>query len=161
MGKSLCCCFLNKTKTFKFTSLTLKVGDNSFIIHKSAYHSLSLLISKRGFSSLQTRKTFGKIQRGNCRFLRAVFHWVEFSTRNDILSCLLTSTLPQLVFKQKKMLLRGKFLLVENGLNSCHKSDATQLCIPIILSFRLLRNISIMITNNRLVLLLPIGSNYV
>ena len=37
------------------------VGDNSLIIHKSAYHLFSVLISKRGFPSLQTRKTFGKI----------------------------------------------------------------------------------------------------
>ena len=43
----------------------VKVGDNSLIIHKSAYHLFSVLISKRGFSSLQTRKTFGKIVSGN------------------------------------------------------------------------------------------------
>ena len=47
----------------------LKVGDNSLIIHKSAYHLFSLLISKRGFSFLQTRKKFGKILSGNYRFL--------------------------------------------------------------------------------------------
>ena len=47
----------------------VKVGDKSLIIHKSAYHLFSLLISKRDFSSLQTRKTFGKILRGNYRFL--------------------------------------------------------------------------------------------
>ena len=46
-----------------------KVGDKSLIIHKSAYHLFSLLISKRGFPSLQTRKTFGKIMSGNYRFL--------------------------------------------------------------------------------------------
>ena len=46
-----------------------KVGDNSLIIHKSAYHLFSVLISKRGFSSMQTRKTFGKILSGNYRFL--------------------------------------------------------------------------------------------
>ena len=51
---------------------------------------------------------------------------------------------------------------------TCHKSDATQLRIPIephngayLSSFTLLRNICIVITNNRLVLLLPIESNYV
>ena len=47
----------------------IKVGDKSLIIHKSAYHLFSLLISKRGLSSLQTRKTFGKILSGNYRFL--------------------------------------------------------------------------------------------
>ena len=45
------------------------IRDNSLIIHKSAYHLFSVLISKRGFSSLQTRKTFGKILSGNYRFL--------------------------------------------------------------------------------------------
>ena len=45
--------------------------------------------------------------------------------------------------------------------DTCHKSDDTQLCIPITSNFRLLRNISIVITHKRLVLLLPIGSNYV
>ena len=45
--------------------------------------------------------------------------------------------------------------------NSCHKSENKQLCIPITSNFRLLRNISIVITNKRLVLLLPIRSNYV
>ena len=44
---------------------------------------------------------------------------------------------------------------------TCHKSDATQLRIPVASSFTLLRSISIIITNNRLVLLLPIESNYV
>ena len=47
----------------------IKVGDYSLKIHKSAYHLFSVLISKRGFSSLQTRKTFGKILSGNYRFL--------------------------------------------------------------------------------------------
>ena len=92
----------------------LKVGDNSLIIHKSAYHLFSVLISKRGFSSLQTRKTFRK------------------DSEREL-------PLP----------------------DTCHKSDAPQLRISITLSFTLLRNISIVITNNRLVLLLPIGSNYV
>ena len=90
----------------------LKVGDKSLIIHKSAYHLFSLLISKRSFPSLQTRKTFGEIMSGNYRFLipviRVMAHNCEFP-----------------------------------------------------LNFRLLRNISIVITNKRLVLLLPIGSNYV
>ena len=40
---------------------SFKVRDKSLIIHKSTYHLFSLLILKRGFSSLQTRKTFGKI----------------------------------------------------------------------------------------------------
>ena len=33
----------------------------------------------------------------------AVFHWAEFSVRNDIFFRLLTPTLHQLVLKQKKM----------------------------------------------------------
>ena len=49
--------------------MLFKVRDNSLIIRKSAYHLFSLLISKRDFSSLQTRKTFGKILSGNYRFL--------------------------------------------------------------------------------------------
>ena len=89
---------------------TLKVGDKSLIIHKSAYHLFSLLVSKRGLSALQT-------------FVR--------SERELPLPC------------------------------SCYKSDATQLQILITLSFTLLHNISIVITNNRLVSLLPIGSNLV
>ena len=59
-----------------------KVGDKSLIIHKSAYHLFSLLISKRGFPSLQTRKTFGKIMSGNYRFLipviRVMAHNCEY-----------------------------------------------------------------------------------
>ena len=35
--------------------------------------------------------------------VRAVFHLAEFSARNDIFFCLLTPTLCQLVFEQKKM----------------------------------------------------------
>ena len=56
---------------FKFSGLRrdLKVGDYSLIIHKSAYHLFSVLISKRHFPSLQTRKTFGEILSGNHRFL--------------------------------------------------------------------------------------------
>ena len=57
----------------------LKVGDKSLIIHKFAYHLFSLLISKRGFSSLQTRKTFGKILSGNYRFLIPV---IRVTTHN-------------------------------------------------------------------------------
>ena len=91
----------------------LKVGDKSLIIHKSAYHLFSLLISKRGFSSLQTRKTFGKILSWNYRFLMPV---IRVTTRNCA------------------------YLL--------HRTSD-------------LRNISIVITNKRLVLLLPIGSNHV
>ena len=48
----------------------VKVGDYSLIIHKSSYHLLSVFISKRGFSSLQTRKLFGEILSGNHHFLR-------------------------------------------------------------------------------------------
>ena len=47
----------------------IKVGDNSLVIHKSAYHLSSVLISKQGFSFLQMRKTFGKILSGNYCFL--------------------------------------------------------------------------------------------
>ena len=57
------------SRDWSMYSNILKVVDNSLIIHKSAYHLFSLLISKRGFSSLQTRETFGKILRGNYRFL--------------------------------------------------------------------------------------------
>ena len=46
-----------------------KVGDYNLKIHKSAYHLFSVFISKRGFSSLQTRKSFGEILSGNHRFL--------------------------------------------------------------------------------------------
>ena len=95
--------------------MLIKVGDNSLIIYKSAYHLFSLLISKRGFSSLQTRKTFGKILSGNYRFLIPV---IRVTT------------------------------------HLCRHTTITS-------NFRLLRNISIVITNKRLVLLLPIGSNYV
>ena len=34
--------------------------------------------------------------------LEAVFHYAEFSARNDIFFCLLTPTVHQLVFKQRK-----------------------------------------------------------
>ena len=57
----------NHTKRSNWSSF--KVGDKSLIIHKSAYHLFSLLVSERGLSALQTRKTFGKIQSGNYRFL--------------------------------------------------------------------------------------------
>ena len=60
-------CLMDSGNTCKKPSI--KVGDKSLIIKKSAYHLLSLLISKRGFSSLKTRKTFGKILSGNYRFL--------------------------------------------------------------------------------------------
>ena len=51
--------------------LFLKVGDYSLKIHKSAYHLFSVFISKRGFPSLQTRKSFGEILSGNHRLLRS------------------------------------------------------------------------------------------
>ena len=66
----------------------IKVGDNSLIIHKSTYHLFSLLISNRGFSSLQTRKTFGKILSGNYRFLipviRVTPHNCAYSLYNQL-----------------------------------------------------------------------------
>ena len=40
---------------------TIKVGDYSLKIHKSAYHLFSVFISRRSFSSMQTRETFGTI----------------------------------------------------------------------------------------------------
>ena len=97
--------FLLSLQAFDF-----KVGDNSLIIHKSAYYLFSVLISKLGFSSLQTRKTFSKILSGKYRFLipviRVVFHLAEFSARSDIFFRLLTPTFRQSIFKQKKMPLR-------------------------------------------------------
>ena len=59
-----------KYYTSTMTSVFLKVGEYSLKIHKSAYHLFSVFISKRGFSSLQTRKSFGEILSGNHRFLR-------------------------------------------------------------------------------------------
>ena len=50
--------------------LFIKVGDYSLKIRKSAYYLFSVFISKRGFSSLQTRRSFGEILSGNHRFLR-------------------------------------------------------------------------------------------
>ena len=94
---------------------SFKVGDKSLIIHKSAYNLFSLLISKRGLSSLQPRKTFGKILSGNYHFLIPVIR----------------------------------------------VTDATQLRILITLNFTLFLNIIIVITNNRLLSLLPVGCNYV
>ena len=54
---------------YELANCHLKIKDYSLKIHKSAYHLFSVLISKRGFSSLQTRKTFSKILWGNYRFL--------------------------------------------------------------------------------------------
>ena len=54
----------------------LKVGYYSLKVHESAYHLFSVLISKRGFSSLQTRKTFGEMLSGNHRFLIPVIRVV-------------------------------------------------------------------------------------
>ena len=50
--------------------LIIKVGDYSLKIHKSEYHLFQVFISKRAFSSLQTRKSFGEILSGNHHFLR-------------------------------------------------------------------------------------------
>ena len=52
-----------------YLAMSFKVGDYSLKIHKSAYHLCSVLISKRGFSSLQARKTFVEILSGNRHFL--------------------------------------------------------------------------------------------
>ena len=42
----------------------LKVGGYSLKIHKSACHLFLVLISKGGFSFMQTRETFGEISSG-------------------------------------------------------------------------------------------------
>ena len=52
------------------TNINNKVGDYSLKIHKSAYHFILVFISKRGFSSPKTRKSFGEILSGNHCFLR-------------------------------------------------------------------------------------------
>ena len=90
----------------------IKVGDYSLKIRKSAYHLFSVFISKRGFSSLQTRKSFGEILSGNHRFL-----WRGIGKDNKL-----------------HVLTQPKYSL-----------STTRL----------------LITNNRLALLLPIGSDYV
>ena len=56
--------------SIKFFVCFLKVGGYSLKIHKFAYNLFSVFISKRGFSSLQTRKSFSEILSGNHRFLR-------------------------------------------------------------------------------------------
>ena len=56
-------------QTWSLVSDCFKVGDYSLKIHKSEYHIFSVLIPKRGLSSLQTRKTCGKILSGNYCFL--------------------------------------------------------------------------------------------
>ena len=75
----------------------------------------SMFISKRGFSSLQTRKWFGEILSGNHRFIRP-----------GIQLCILDNRL-HILTQEKYCLLTARLL----------------------------------ITNNRLALLLPIGSDYV
>ena len=55
-------------KTFSISEV-FKVEDYSLIIYKFAYYLFSVLISRRSFPSLQTRKTFGEILSGNHRFL--------------------------------------------------------------------------------------------
>ena len=52
------------------TVFEIKVRDYSLKIHKFTYHLFLVFISKRGFSSLQTRKSFSEILSGNHRFLR-------------------------------------------------------------------------------------------
>ena len=49
--------------------LSVKVGDYSLKIHKSGYHLFLVFISKPGFSSLQTSKSFGEILSRNHHFL--------------------------------------------------------------------------------------------
>ena len=53
------------------------------------------------FSSLKSIS-----QQCNLVTLKVVFHQAEFSAQNDLFFCLLTPTLRQLVFNQKKMSLR-------------------------------------------------------
>ena len=86
-----------------------KVGDYSLKIHKSAHHLSSVFISKRRFSSLQTRKSFGEILSGNYRFLR---RGIRIDNKLHVLTYCLSTT-------------------------------------------------RLLITDNRLALLLPIGSDYV
>ena len=45
-------------------------GDCNLKIHKSSNHLFSEFISKRGFSFMQTRETYGEILSGNRYFLR-------------------------------------------------------------------------------------------
>ena len=47
-----------------------KVEDYSLKIRKSAYNLFSVFISERGFSALETKKSFGEILSGNHHFLR-------------------------------------------------------------------------------------------
>ena len=112
-------CRLRCSKSFNQV-IKFKVGDYSLIIHKSACHLFSVFISNRGFSSLQTRKSFGEILSGNHRFLRPSIRLV--TSYNS--AYLITS----FTFLRKK-----------------------------ILSF----DYQLLITNNRLALLLSIGSDYV
>ena len=51
---------------------------------------------------IQMSKVGARVATGG-EVLRAVFHQEEFSARNNIFFCLLTPTLRQLVFNQKKM----------------------------------------------------------
>ena len=102
--------------------MAIKVVDYSFKIHKSGYHLFSVFISKRGFSSLQTKKSFGDILSGNHRFLRPS---IRLATPYN--SEYLNDNKLHILTQQKYCLLTTRLL----------------------------------ITNNRLALLLPIGFDYV
>ena len=56
--------------------------------------------------------------------LRVVFHWAEFSARNDFF-CLLTPSLRQLVLNKKKCRSVRKFGLVKNGFNVSDNADVS------------------------------------
>ena len=101
------------------TIASIKVRDYSLKIHKSAYHLFSVFISKGGFSSLQTRKSFDETLSGNHRFLR-----------HKICDAL------QVCIRDNKL----------------HILTQQKYCLS---------NTRLFITNDRLALLLPIGSDYV
>ena len=108
---------------WQLTQTSLKqfnVVNYSLKIHKSAYHLFSVFISKRGFSFMQKRETFGESLSGNHGFLRPGIRLVT-----SYYCIRLTS-----------------FTLL------CNKSIVFQ--VP-----------RLLITSNRLALVLPIGSDYV
>ena len=53
----------------KILIVHFKVEDYSLKIRKSAYNLFSVFISERGFSALETKKSFGEILSGNHQFL--------------------------------------------------------------------------------------------
>ena len=96
-----------------------KTLDKSLKFHKPAYHLFSMFISKRGFSVIQTRTTFGEVLSGNHRFLRPSIRLVTLYNCTYL----------------------ARFTIL------CNKS----------IVFRIPR---LFMTNNRLALPLPTGSDY-